>query len=119
MVKLDKNVMYYLAHPYDSGDKRKNRLHEAECCKRIRISQDGYDMGEMLNIDGIKLLRPLNTIPPGVSREEAMGMCLILLSACKGIIMCGDWQNSIGCQREYQEAKARGIRIYGYMDVVR
>lgn len=74
MVKLDKNVMYYLAHPYDSGDQRKNRLHEAECCKRIRISQDGYDMGEMLNINGIKLLRPLNTIPPGVSRGEAMGV---------------------------------------------
>lgn len=119
MVKLDKNVMYYLAHPYDSGDQRKNRLHEAECCKRIRISQDGYDMGEMLNINGIKLLRPLNTIPPGVSRGEAMGMCLTLLSACKGIIMCGDWQNSDGCQREYQEAKARGIRIYEYRDVVR
>lgn len=119
MVKLDKNVMYYLAHPYDSGDQRKNRLHEAECCKRIRISQDGYDMGEMLNINGIKLLRPLNTIPSGASRGEAMGMCLTLLSACKGIIMCGDWQNSIGCQQEYQEAKRRGIRIYEYKDVVR
>lgn len=39
-----------------------------------------------------------------------------LLSRCDILILSGNWRNSKGCMSEYGYAKAKGIRIYEYVD---
>lgn len=39
-----------------------------------------------------------------------------LLNNCTLLILSGHWRHSRGCMAEYGYAKARGIRIYEYVD---
>ena len=36
--------------------------------------------------------------------EEDIEACKELLDRCDGILMCGDWKNSVGCMEEYRFA---------------
>ena len=36
--------------------------------------------------------------------EEDIEACKEILDRCDGILMCGDWKNSVGCMEEYRFA---------------
>ena len=46
-----------------------------------------------------------------VSYLEGMEHCFEALSRCDELWLCGNWQDSRGCNMEYGFAKAKGIQI--------
>lgn len=51
-------------------------------------------------------------LPEGVSWEECMKLCFVLVEMADGIYMMPDWQKSTGACIEYGYAKALGKQIY-------
>lgn len=120
MIKLDSTKMYYLSHPCTSvGTMAENKWHEQECADEILLSQEGYVCRDHSGKNKIKLLRPLTLIPECMPGYEAMKRCMLLLSACDAIIMCGDWEWSEGCKMELQAAKANRLEVLYYDQVVK
>jgi hypothetical protein len=101
-MKLDKTKLYYLSHPYTTyGDMEQNRKNA-------------------LNIEnelGVSLINPI-CLELGNGKQTPMQQCLKLLSACDGIIMCDNWQNSMGCKEEWDFALANNIEVL-YLDEVK
>lgn len=89
---------YFLSHPR-AGNVEENLKDASEIAEYFR--------------DRYNLIEPFKEIPQdgSISEEEAMKRCIELLLDSKGIIMTGDWKNSIGCNLEYQIARATGKEI--------
>ena len=120
MIKLDPTKIYYLSHPCTSvGTMAENKWHEQECIDSILLSQEGYVCREHPGDNKIKLVRPLTLIPECMPMNVAMTRCMLLLEACDAIIMCGDWKQSEGCKMELQAAKANGLEVLYYEQVVK
>lgn len=93
--------LYYLSMPLTTtGDIREN-IAQTE-----RIYNEIHKMG-------VSLIAPNLLVFP-VNAERAMTRCIKLLSACDGIIVCGDWKRSQGCREELRFAKVNMLPIYEY-----
>lgn len=117
-MKIDKNKIYYLSHPCTSnGEMEKNKKHEELCFRKITAKQQTAFIGDGELLDKINVIRPLTVIPPDMEYGEAMKRCLVLLSACDAIILCGNWEHSTGCLIEKEQAERLGIDVINCKDV--
>lgn len=120
MIKLDPTKIYYLSHPCTSvGMMAENKNHEQGCADNILGAHEGVSYRRQLWKNEIKLVRPLTLIPECMPMNVAMTRCMLLLEACDAIIMCGDWKQSEGCKMELQAAKANGLEVLYYEQVVK
>lgn len=94
-IEDDIEEIYYLAHPLTThGDIDENYKSEKKCAKWLK--KQGYK----------HLVRPLKIIPKSYSTEDSMRICMQLLSACDGIILCDGWKESQGCLMEFEQASS-------------
>lgn len=93
--------IFYVSHPY-TGDEEKNRKEARDITAMLK---DHYPQHIFIN--------PLDAMryTTGLPYEESIKQCLEVLSICDGIIMAGDWKNSVGCRREFEEAQLRNMGI--------
>ena len=104
---LGRNTYYYLAHPLTSfGDIEKNRENEQICYETIREKYPD-----------VVILRPLTLIPENFTDDEAMSVCVELLSSCDAVIFCSEWKHSAGCVAEYEFARANGLEVIDIKEI--
>lgn len=111
--------MAYLAHPYAPLDRKMeifaNEIKEANTEETGDIA---YEF--MQNYPNMTIISPLHNYSfldgKELKETEILKYDFKLLSKCTHLILSGHWQHSRGCMAEYGYAKARGIRIYEYVD---
>ena len=100
--------LIYISHPY-TGNEEQNK-EEA-----MQISADLAKLHpEILFINPLSAMQ--HTTVAGLDYEPILKQCLTLLSKCDGMIMTGDWQNSKGCNAEFQFAKENKMRLWNSVD---
>lgn len=104
--------MAYLAHPYASAFPDINAFNLIDAGNiALKI------MKKYLNLTIISPLHNYSFLEGNYEKEtEILKYDFRLLSRCDILILSGNWRNSKGCMSEYGYAKAKGIRIYEYVD---
>lgn len=88
---MDKSKLYYLSHPCTTYSDRISNVKDA---KRVEI---------ILKIKyGIKVINPIVILPAGLSEKEAMRRCRCFYEACDEVILCENWNKSVGCNTEFK-----------------
>lgn len=111
--------MAYLAHPYAPLNMRAEIFVEAIKAENVEEAGDIAlkIMKKYLNLTIISPLHNYSFLEGNYEKEtEILKYDFRLLSRCDILILSGNWRNSKGCMSEYGYAKARGIRIYEYVD---
>lgn len=93
------SIRLYLSGPISGTDDYMERFAEAE----EELAEQGYNV--------INPAKVLEGLPADFAYEEYMTLCMGLLTACDAIYMMEGWRNSIGSNREYGYALARGMNI--------
>lgn len=111
--------MAYLAHPY-SPIKLETQTYFKEV-KENNLKDAGdiaYDI--MLKYPNLTIISPLHVYSffegKGMEETDILRYDFRLLNNCTLLILSGYWRQSKGCMSEYGYAKAKGIRIYEYVD---
>lgn len=111
--------MAYLAHPY-APIKLETQTYFKEV-KENNLKDAGdiaYDI--MKKYTNLTIISPLHTYSffegKGMEETEILKYDFRLLNNCTLLILSGLWRQSKGCMTEYGYAKAKGIRIYEYVD---
>lgn len=106
--------MAYLAHPYSPTP---NSL----ATKEFNLMDTGdiaYNI--MLDYPNLTIISPLHVYSffegKGMEETDILRYDFRLLNNCTLLILSGYWRQSRGCMAEYGYAKAKGIRIYEYVD---
>lgn len=111
--------MAYLAHPYAPLNRRAEIFVDAIRAENVEEAGDmAYEiMKKYLNLTIISPLHNYSFLEGKELKEtEILEYDFKLLSKCTHLILSGNWRNSKGCMAEYGYAKAKGIRIYEYVD---
>lgn len=111
--------MAYLAHPYAPLNRRAEIFVEAIKAENVEEAGDiAYKI--MSKYPNLTVLSPLHAYSffEGKDLEETdiLRYDFSLLNNCTLLILSGHWRHSRGCMAEYGYAKAKGIRIYEYVD---
>lgn len=111
--------MAYLAHPYAPLNRRAEIFVEAIKAENVEETGDiAYEI--MKKYPNLTIISPLHAYSFLEGKElketEILKYDFRLLSRCDILILSGKWRLSCGCMAEYGYAKARGIRIYEYVD---
>ena len=111
--------MAYLAHPYAPLNRRAEIFVEAIKAENVEEAGDiAYKI--MSKYPNLMVLSPLHAYSflEGKDLEETdiLRYDFRLLNNCPLLILSGYWRQSRGCMAEYGYAKAKGIRIYEYVD---
>ena len=106
-MKLEHDKIYYVAAPLTScGNIDANYFNENYYHAKISDLVKG----------SCGIIRPLAALPDArvcdMDWAEAMQKCRALLSVADGIILCPGWEESTGCQEEYQYAKHAQMEIF-------
>lgn len=111
--------MAYLAHPY-APIKLETQTYFKEV-KENNLKDTGdiaYDI--MLKYPNLTIISPLHAYSflegKDMEKMEILWYDFRLLNNCTLLIMSRYWWHSRGCMAEYGYAKAKGIRIYEYVD---
>ena len=111
--------MAYLAHPY-APIKLETQTYFKEV-KENNLKDTGdiaYDI--MLKYPNLTIISPLHAYSflegKDMEETEILRYDFRLLNNCTLLILSGYWRQSKGCMSEYGYAKAKGIRIYEYVD---
>lgn len=111
--------MAYLAHPY-APIKLETQTYFKEV-KENNLKDAGdiaYDI--MKKYTNLTIISPLHTYSffegKGMEETDILRYDFRLLNSCTFLILSGPWRQSRGCMAEYGYAKAKGIRIYEYVD---
>ena len=111
--------MAYLAHPY-APIKLETQTYFKEV-KENNLKDAGdiaYDI--MKKYTNLTIISPLHTYSffegKGMEETDILRYDFRLLNNCTLLILSGYWRQSRGCMAEYGYAKAKGIRIYEYVD---
>lgn len=100
--------MAYLAHPYApyAPVSKSSKVFAGEI-KEANVAETGD-------------ISPLHTYSffegKGMEETDILRYDFRLLNNCTLLILSGYWLHSRGCMAEYGYAKAKGIRIYEYVD---
>lgn len=104
--------MAYLAHPYASAFPDINAFNFMDA--------GNIAFKIMRKYPNLTIISPLHAYSFLEGKElketEILKYDFRLLSRCDILILSGKWRLSCGCMAEYGYAKARGIRIYEYVD---
>lgn len=111
--------MAYLAHPYAPLNRRAEIFVEAIKAENVEEAGDiAYKI--MSKYPNLTVLSPLHAYSflegKDMEETEILRYDFRLLNNCTLLILSGYWRQSRGCMAEYGYAKARGIRIYEYVD---
>lgn len=111
--------MAYLAHPYAPLNRRAEIFVEAIKAENVEETGDiAYEI--MKKYPNLTIISPLHAYSFLEGKElketEILRYDFRLLNNCTLLILSGYWRQSRGCMAEYGYAKARGIRIYEYVD---
>lgn len=111
--------MAYLAHPY-SPIVENLKVFTGEI-KESNVEETGDIAYKIMSkYPNLAVLSPLHAYSflEGKDLEETdiLRYDFRLLNNCTLLILSGYWRNSKGCMSEYGYAKAKGIRIYEYVD---
>lgn len=106
--------MAYLAHPYSPTP---NSL----ATKEFNLMDTGNIAYEIMKkYPNLTIISPLHAYSffegKGMEETDILRYDFRLLNNCTLLILSGYWRQSRGCMSEYGYAKARGIRIYEYVD---
>lgn len=111
--------MAYLAHPY-APIKLETQTYFKEV-KENNLKDAGdiaYDI--MKKYTNLTIISPLHTYSffegKGMEETDILRYDFRLLNSCTFLILSRYWRQSRGCMAEYGYAKAKGIRIYEYVD---
>lgn len=111
--------MAYLAHPY-APIKLETQTYFKEV-KENNLKDAGdiaYDI--MKKYTNLTIISPLHTYSffegKGMEETDILRYDFRLLNNCTFLILSRYWRQSRGCMSEYGYAKAKGIRIYEYVD---
>ena len=111
--------MAYLAHPY-APIKLETQTYSKEV-KENNLKDAGdiaYDI--MKKYTNLTIISPLHTYSffegKGMEETDILRYDFRLLNSCTFLILSRYWRQSRGCMSEYGYAKAKGIRIYEYVD---
>lgn len=118
--------MAYLAHPYApyapvaKSSKVFAKVFAGEI-KEANVAETGDIAYEIMKkYPNLTIISPLHAYSflEGKDMEETEILLydFRLLNNCTLLILSGYWRQSRGCMAEYGYAKARGIRIYEYVD---
>lgn len=66
---------------------------------------------EKLKAKGIIVLNPA-VLPPGLSQEEYMRVCIPMLNICDAVYMLKGWESSVGAKIEHSLATQANKVIY-------
>lgn len=118
--------MAYLAHPYApyapvaKSSKVFAKVFAGEI-KEANVEETGDIAYEIMKkYPNLTIISPLHAYSFLEGKElketEILRYDFRLLNNCTLLILSGYWRQSRGCMAEYGYAKARGIRIYEYVD---
>lgn len=118
--------MAYLAHPYApnapiaKSSKTFAKVFTGEI-KESNVEETGdiaYKiMSKYLNLTVLSPLHAYSFLEgKDMEETEILRYDFRLLNNCTLLILSGYWRQSRGCMAEYGYAKAKGIRIYEYVD---
>lgn len=104
--------MAYLAHPYTSA------FSDIKAFNLMDAGNIAFKI--MRKYPNLTIISPLHAYSFFEGKElketEILKYDFRLLSRCDILILSGNWRLSCGCMSEYGYAKAKGIRIYEYLD---
>lgn len=100
--------IYYVSHPF-TGNMNEQDINRREAREITAWLKKQYP--EHIFINPLDVFRYAELVPEW-SYKDILGQCLELLKICNGVVMTGKWQNSNGCQREYQMANRRDMDIW-------
>lgn len=111
--------MAYLAHPYAPLNRRAEIFVEAIKAENVEEAGDiAYKI--MSKYPNLTVLSPLHAYSflerKDMEETEILRYDFRLLNNCTLLILSGYWRQSRGCMAEYGYSKAKGIRIYEYVD---
>ena len=111
--------MAYLAHPYAPLNRRAEIFVEAIKAENVEEAGD-IALKIMKKYPNLTIISPLHAYSflegKDMEETEILWYDFRLLNNCTLLILSGYWRQSRGCLAEYGYAKARGIRIYEYVD---
>ena len=76
---------------------------------RNRLEFEGARV--LLSAVGLNAVIPHDHVPRDATWDEAMGICLPLLTRCGGVALLDGWEGSRGARLEYEEATRRGMDV--------
>ena len=104
--------MAYLAHPYASAFPDINAIN--------LMDAGNIAFKIMRKYPNLTIISPLHAYSflegKNMEETEILRYDFRLLNNCTLLILSGYWRQSKGCMSEYGYAKAKGIRIYEYVD---
>lgn len=111
--------MAYLAHPY-APIIENLKVFTGEI-KEANVEETGDIAYEIIKkYPNLTIISPLHAYSflegKDMEKTEILKYDFRLLNNCTLLILSGYWRHSRGCMSEYGYAKARGIRIYEYVD---
>ena len=111
--------MAYLSHPYAPIKLETHTYFKEVKENNLKDAGDiAYDI--MKKYTNLTIISPLHTYSffegKGMEETDILRYDFRLLNNCTLLILSGYWRQSRGCMAEYGYAKARGIRIYEYVD---
>lgn len=111
--------MAYLAHPY-SPIVENLKVFTGEI-KESNVEETGDIAYKIMSkYPNLTVLSPLHAYSflegKDLEETEILRYDFRLLNNCTLLILSGYWRHSRGCMSEYGYAKAKGIRIYEYVD---
>lgn len=111
--------MAYLAHPY-APIVENLKVFTGEI-KESNVEETGDIAYKIMSkYPNLTVLSPLHAYSflegKDMEETEILRYDFRLLNNCTLLILSGYWRLSCGCMAEYGYAKARGIRIYEYVD---
>lgn len=118
--------MAYLAHPYApyapvaKSSKVFAKVFAGEI-KEANVEETGDIAYEIMKkYPNLTIISPLHAYSffegKDMEETEILWYDFRLLNSCTFLILSGYWRQSRGCMSEYGYVKAKGIRIYEYVD---
>lgn len=95
--------LVYVAHPY--GGKESNRKKIDAIMSELVLNDVKHDYVSPIHNYGYVYLT-------GDDYQKGLDICLGLLSHCDILILCQNWQDSRGCNGEFEYAKKHGKAAY-------
>lgn len=94
--------VFYLSHPF-TGNEEKNRIETTKLMQLL-----GSTFPQYVFLSPIDAMKPMEHL---LDYDIILSQTLELLKRCDGIILTGRWQESNGCQAEYDLAKKLCLSI--------
>ena len=98
-----KKKLVYVAHPY--GGKESNRKKIDVIMEDLVLNDASHDYISPIHNFGYVYLT-------GDNYQRGLDICLSLLGQCDILVLCPEWESSLGCNGEFEFAKKHSISTF-------